>query len=141
MSGGSILGDKTRMERLAQDERAFIRPSPSSGSLGGVAQRTREAMLVCEAAGYDVVLVETVGIGQSEIAVHAMVDFFLVLVQPGAGDELQGHQEGRARARRRAGRDEGRRRAARRAPSAPAPSTRARSSCCVRRRRAGGRGC
>jgi len=94
VSGGSILGDKTRMERLAQDERAFIRPSPSSGSLGGVAQRTREAMLVCEAAGYDVVLVETVGIGQSEIAVHSMVDFFLVLVQPGAGDELQGIKKG-----------------------------------------------
>jgi LAO/AO transport system kinase len=94
VSGGSILGDKTRMERLAQDERAFIRPSPSGGSLGGVAQRTREAMLVCEAAGYDVVLVETVGIGQSEIAVHSMVDFFLVLVQPGAGDELQGLKKG-----------------------------------------------
>ena len=94
VSGGSILGDKTRMERLAQDERAFIRPSPSGGSLGGVAQRTREAMLVCEAAGYDVVLVETVGIGQSEIAVHSMVDFFLVLVQPGAGDELQGIKKG-----------------------------------------------
>ena len=94
VSGGSILGDKTRMDRLAQDERAFIRPSPSGGSLGGVAQRTREAMLVCEAAGYDVVLVETVGIGQSEIAVHSMVDFFLVLVQPGAGDELQGIKKG-----------------------------------------------
>jgi LAO/AO transport system kinase len=94
VSGGSILGDKTRMERLAQDDRAFIRPSPSGGSLGGVAQRTREAMLVCEAAGYDVVLVETVGIGQSEIAVHSMVDFFLVLVQPGAGDELQGLKKG-----------------------------------------------
>jgi len=94
VSGGSILGDKTRMERLAQDERAFIRPSPSGGSLGGVTQRTREAMLVCEAAGYDVVLVETVGIGQSEIAVHSMVDFFLVLVQPGAGDELQGLKKG-----------------------------------------------
>ena len=94
VSGGSILGDKTRMERLAQDERAFIRPSPSGGSLGGVAQRTREAMLVCEAAGFDVVLVETVGIGQSEIAVHSMVDFFLVLVQPGAGDELQGLKKG-----------------------------------------------
>jgi LAO/AO transport system kinase len=94
VSGGSILGDKTRMDRLAQDERAFIRPSPSGGSLGGVAQRTREAMLVCEAAGHDVVLVETVGIGQSEIAVHSMVDFFLVLVQPGAGDELQGLKKG-----------------------------------------------
>ena len=94
VSGGSILGDKTRMDRLAQDERAFIRPSPSGGSLGGVTQRTREAMLVCEAAGYDVVLVETVGIGQSEIAVHSMVDFFLVLVQPGSGDELQGLKKG-----------------------------------------------
>jgi LAO/AO transport system kinase len=94
VSGGSILGDKTRMDRLAQDERAFIRPSPSGGSLGGVAQRTREAMLVCEAAGHDVVLVETVGIGQSEVAVHSMVDFFLVLVQPGAGDELQGIKKG-----------------------------------------------
>jgi LAO/AO transport system kinase len=94
LTGGSILGDKTRMERLAQDERAFIRPSPSSGSLGGVAQRTREAMLVCEAAGFDVVLVETVGIGQSEITVASMVDFFLVLLQPGAGDELQGIKKG-----------------------------------------------
>jgi LAO/AO transport system kinase len=94
VSGGSILGDKTRMERLAQDERAFIRPSPASGTLGGVAQRTREGMLVCEAAGYDVVFVETVGIGQSEIAVHSMVDCFLVLVQPGAGDELQGLKKG-----------------------------------------------
>jgi LAO/AO transport system kinase len=94
VTGGSILGDKTRMERLAQQEKAFIRPSPSSGSLGGVADRTREAMLLCEAAGYDVVIVETVGIGQSEIAVHAMVDFFLVLLQPGAGDELQGIKKG-----------------------------------------------
>jgi LAO/AO transport system kinase len=94
VSGGSILGDKTRMERLAQDERAFIRPSPSKGSLGGVAHRTREAMLVCEAAGFDVVLVETVGIGQSEMAVRSMVDFFLVLLQPGAGDELQGLKKG-----------------------------------------------
>lgn len=94
LSGGSILGDKTRMERLAQDERAFIRPSPSKGSLGGVAHRTREAMLVCEAAGFDVVLVETVGIGQSEVAVRSMVDFFLVLLQPGAGDDLQGMKKG-----------------------------------------------
>ena len=94
ISGGSILGDKTRMERLAQDERAFIRPSPSSGSLGGVAHHTREALLVCEAAGFDVVLVETVGIGQSEVAVRSMVDFFLVLLQPGAGDELQGIKKG-----------------------------------------------
>ena len=94
LTGGSILGDKTRMERLAQDERAFIRPSPSGGSLGGVAHHTREAMLVCEAAGYDVVIVETVGIGQSEVAVASMVDSFVVLLQPGAGDELQGIKKG-----------------------------------------------
>lgn len=94
VSGGSILGDKTRMERLAVCDRAFIRPSPSGGSLGGVAARTREAMLVCEAAGFDVVLVETVGIGQSEMKVASMVDFFLVLLQPGAGDELQGIKKG-----------------------------------------------
>jgi LAO/AO transport system kinase len=94
VTGGSILGDKTRMDRLAQQERAFIRPSPSGGSLGGVAERTREAMLICEAAGYDVVIVETVGIGQSEISVRSMVDFFLVLLQPGAGDELQGIKKG-----------------------------------------------
>jgi len=93
-TGGSILGDKTRMERLAQDERAFIRPSPSGGSLGGVAHRTRETLLLCEAAGFDVVLVETVGIGQSEAAVASMVDFFGVLLQPGAGDELQGMKKG-----------------------------------------------
>jgi LAO/AO transport system kinase len=94
VSGGSILGDKTRMERLAQSDAAFIRPSPSGGSLGGVAHRTREGMLVCEAAGYDVVIVETVGVGQSEIGVHAMVDFFAVLLQPGAGDQLQGMKRG-----------------------------------------------
>ena len=94
VTGGSILGDKTRMERLAQQARAFIRPSPSGGSLGGVAARTREAILVCEAAGYDVVIVETVGIGQSEVTVRSMVDFFLVLLQPGAGDELQGIKKG-----------------------------------------------
>jgi LAO/AO transport system kinase len=94
VSGGSILGDKTRMERLAQVDAAFIRPSPSGGSLGGVAHRTREAMLACEAAGYDVVLVETVGIGQSEVAVASMVDFFLVLLLPGGGDELQGIKKG-----------------------------------------------
>jgi LAO/AO transport system kinase len=93
-SGGSILGDKTRMPRLAAAAEAFIRPSPSGGSLGGVARRTREAMLVCEAAGYDVVLVETVGVGQSEIAVSSMVDFFLVLMLAGAGDELQGIKKG-----------------------------------------------
>jgi LAO/AO transport system kinase len=89
-SGGSILGDKTRMETLAADERAFIRPSPSRGSLGGVARRTRETMILCEAAGYRNILVETVGVGQSETAVHSMVDFFLLLMIAGAGDELQG---------------------------------------------------
>ena len=94
LTGGSILGDKTRMERLAREEAAFIRPSPSGGSLGGVAYRTREALLACEAAGHDVVLVETVGIGQSEVAVASLVDFFLVLLQPGAGDELQGIKKG-----------------------------------------------
>jgi LAO/AO transport system kinase len=93
-TGGSILGDKTRMPRLAANERAFIRPSPSSGTLGGVAGRTRETMLLCEAAGYDVILVETVGIGQSETAVADMTDFFLVIVLPGAGDELQGLKKG-----------------------------------------------
>ena len=92
--GGSILGDKTRMQRLSVAPEAFIRPSPSSGSLGGVARRTREAMLVCEAAGYDVILVETVGVGQSEYAVASMVDFFLVLMLAGAGDELQGIKKG-----------------------------------------------
>lgn len=93
-TGGSILGDKTRMPRLSAADAAFIRPSPSGGSLGGVARRTREAMLLCEAAGYDVVLVETVGVGQSEYAVASMVDFFLVLMLPGAGDELQGIKKG-----------------------------------------------
>jgi LAO/AO transport system kinase len=93
-SGGSILGDKTRMERLAQQDAAFIRPSPSGGSLGGVAYRTRETLLLCEAAGFDVVLVETVGVGQSEVAVASMVDCFAVLLQPGAGDELQGMKKG-----------------------------------------------
>jgi len=93
-SGGSILGDKTRMARLAADPSAFIRPSPASGTLGGVAAKTRETMLLCEAAGYDVMLVETVGIGQSEITVADMTDFFLVLMLPGAGDELQGLKKG-----------------------------------------------
>jgi LAO/AO transport system kinase len=93
-TGGSILGDKTRMARLSAAPAAFIRPSPSGGSLGGVARRTREAILVCEAAGYDVVIVETVGVGQSEVAVSAMVDFFLVLMLAGAGDELQGIKKG-----------------------------------------------
>src|SRR5712691_12240057 len=93
-SGGSILGDKTRMARLANDPNAFIRPSPASGTLGGVAAKTRETMLLAEAAGFDVVLVETVGIGQSETAVADMTDFFLVLMLPGAGDELQGLKKG-----------------------------------------------
>jgi LAO/AO transport system kinase len=93
-SGGSILADKTRMARLAADTRAFIRPSPAAGTLGGVAARTRETMLLCEAAGYDVILVETVGTGQSETAVADMTDFFLALMLPGAGDELQGLKKG-----------------------------------------------
>lgn len=93
-SGGSILGDKTRMARLAVDARAYVRPSPSSGTLGGVAAKTRETMLLCEAAGFDVILVETVGVGQSETTVAGMVDFFLVLMLPGAGDELQGIKKG-----------------------------------------------
>nr|HEX4315365.1 methylmalonyl Co-A mutase-associated GTPase MeaB [Kofleriaceae bacterium] len=94
ISGGSILGDKTRMQRLALDARAFVRPSPSGLTPGGVARRTRETILVCEAAGFDVVLVETVGVGQGETAVADMVDFFLVLALPGAGDELQGIKKG-----------------------------------------------
>jgi LAO/AO transport system kinase len=91
---GSILGDKTRMNKLSRDDNAFIRPSPSGGSLGGVTRKTRESMLVCEAAGYDVILVETVGVGQSETVVAEMVDCFLVLMLPGAGDELQGIKRG-----------------------------------------------
>jgi LAO/AO transport system kinase len=93
-SGGSIMGDKTRMERLALQPNAFIRPSPTSGTLGGVAKKTRESMVICEAAGHDVILVETVGVGQSETAVASMVDFFLVLMLAGAGDELQGIKKG-----------------------------------------------
>src|SRR6201986_4852852 len=93
-SGGSILGDKTRMARLSSDPNAFIRPSPAAGTLGGVAAKTRETMLICEAAGYDVILVETVGTGQSETAVADMTDFFLALLLPGAGDELQGIKKG-----------------------------------------------
>jgi len=91
---GSILGDKTRMEKLTGDQKAFIRPSPSAGSLGGVAQKTRESIILCEAAGFEVILVETVGVGQSETAVHSMVDFFLLLMLAGAGDELQGIKRG-----------------------------------------------
>ena len=94
LSKGSILGDKTRMERLALDKRAFIRPSPSRNTLGGVAGKTREAILLCEAAGFDLILVETVGVGQSETAVKSMVDFFLLLLLAGAGDELQGIKKG-----------------------------------------------
>jgi len=93
-SGGSIMGDKTRMENLSQDPDAFIRPSPSGGSLGGVARKTRETIILCEAAGFDTIFVETVGVGQSETAVHSMVDFFLLLMLAGAGDELQGIKRG-----------------------------------------------
>jgi len=93
-TGGSILADKTRMARLAADPHAFIRPSPAAGTLGGVAAKTRESMLICEAAGYDVILIETVGAGQSETAVADMTDFFLALMLPGAGDELQGLKKG-----------------------------------------------
>ncbi|ADV49930.1 methylmalonyl-CoA mutase metallochaperone MeaB [Cellulophaga algicola DSM 14237] len=94
LSSGSILGDKTRMEALVKDENAFIRPSPSGDSLGGVARKTRESIILCEAANFDVILIETVGVGQSETAVHGMVDFFLLLKLAGAGDELQGIKRG-----------------------------------------------
>ena len=94
LTGGSILGDKTRMERLSRDEKAFIRPSPTGGVLGGVAGKTREAILLCEAAGYDVIIVETVGTGQSEVTLRSLVDFFLLLLITGAGDELQGIKRG-----------------------------------------------
>ena len=94
LSGGSILGDKTRMEELAREKKAFIRPSPAGKTLGGVARKTRETMLLCEAAGYDIIIVETVGVGQSEIAVASMVDFFLLLQLSNAGDELQGIKKG-----------------------------------------------
>ncbi len=94
ISGGSILGDKTRMEKLAHQENVFVRPSPAKSSLGGVARKTRETMILCEAAGFDTILVETVGVGQSETLVHSMVDFFLLLLLPGSGDELQGIKRG-----------------------------------------------
>jgi len=94
ITGGSILGDKTRMSELSQNENAFIRPSPTAGSLGGVARRTREAMLLCEAAGYDVIIIETVGVGQSETEVSDMVDMFMLLLLPASGDELQGIKKG-----------------------------------------------
>ncbi|QCJ43381.1 methylmalonyl Co-A mutase-associated GTPase MeaB [Bacillus sp. S3] len=94
ISGGSILGDKTRMEQLSRNKRAFIRPSPTAGKLGGVHRKTREAMLLCEAAGFDVILIETVGVGQSEVIIRDMVDFFMLLVLTGAGDELQGMKKG-----------------------------------------------
>ena len=93
-SGGSILGDKTRMEKLAANDRVFIRPSPTSDTLGGVARKTRETIILCEAAGFDTILIETVGVGQSETMVHSMVDFFMLLLLPGAGDELQGIKRG-----------------------------------------------
>lgn len=94
ISKGSILGDKTRMEKLAKEENCFIRPSPSGGTLGGVARKTRETITLCEAAGYDIILIETVGVGQSEITVRSMVDFFLLVLIPGGGDELQGIKKG-----------------------------------------------
>lgn len=94
LSGGSILGDKTRMEQLSRNPRAFIRPSPTAGKLGGVHRKTREAMLICEASGFDVILIETVGVGQSEVIIRDMVDFFMLLVLTGAGDELQGMKKG-----------------------------------------------
>ena len=94
VTGGSILGDKTRMEKLSRHPKAFVRPSPSGGTLGGVTRKTRETMLVCEAAGYDVILIETVGTGQNEVTVRSMVDFFLVIALTGAGDELQGMKKG-----------------------------------------------
>jgi LAO/AO transport system kinase len=94
ITGGSILGDKTRMQKLSINPSAFIRPSPSSGTLGGVARSTMETIILCEAAGYDVIIVETVGVGQSETLVNEMVDFFCLLVQPGGGDELQGLKKG-----------------------------------------------
>ena len=93
-SKGSILGDKTRMEKLSINPRAFIRPSPAAGSLGGVARKTRETVILCEAAGFDTIFIETVGVGQSEVSVHSMVDFFLLLLLPGSGDELQGIKRG-----------------------------------------------
>jgi len=93
-SGGSILGDKTRMELLSADPKAFIRPSPSGSTLGGVARKTRETVILCEAAGFDIIFIETVGVGQSETTVHSMVDFFLLLMLSGAGDELQGIKRG-----------------------------------------------
>ena len=94
LTGGSILGDKTRMEELARHPNAFIRPSPTAGTLGGVHKKSRETMLLCEAAGYDIILIETVGVGQSETVVRGMVDFFMLLVLTGAGDELQGMKKG-----------------------------------------------
>ncbi len=94
VSGGSILGDKTRMENLSREENAFIRPAPSGDTLGGVARKTRESLIACEAAGYDIILIETIGVGQSEITVRSMVDFFLLMLLPSEGDELQGIKKG-----------------------------------------------
>ena len=130
-SGGSILGDKTRMEQLSRRPEAFIRPSPSGGTLGGVARRTREALLVCEAAGFDVVLVETVGVGQSEVAVAGMVDLFVLLLAPGAGDELQGVKRGIVELADLARGQQGRRRRSPTSPGTPRPTTRTRCTSCA----------
>lgn len=118
VSKGSILGDKTRMETLSKRSDAFIRPSPSGGTLGGVNRKSRETMLLCEAAGFDTILVETVGVGQSETAVRSMVDFFLVVVLTGAGDDLQGIKR-RHRDRRRHSGQQGRRRQQAEGPGDP----------------------
>jgi LAO/AO transport system kinase len=140
ISGGSILGDKTRMERLSVEERAFIRPSPARGHLGGVARRTRETILLCEAAGFENVLVETVGVGQSETAVRSMTDFFLLLMLAGAGDELQGIKRGiiemiDGMVINKADGDN------KRKPNARAWNTRARCTCSPLRPMAGRRAC
>ena len=138
-TGGSILADKTRMARLANDANAFIRPSPASGTLGGVAAKTRETMLLCEAAGYDVVLVETVGVGQSEIAVADMTDFFLVLMLPGRRRRAAGIEEGRRRARRHDRGQQGRRRQSSPAPRRRPPNIARRCTSSRRARRTGRR--
>jgi len=123
-SGGSILGDKTRMESISGNPDVFIRPSPSAGSLGGVARKTRETIVLCEAAGFDVVFIETVGVGQSETAVHSMVDMFMLLQISGAGDELQGIKRGIHGDGRHHGHHQGRRREHPQRPNWPRPSSR-----------------